>query len=39
MGRRGMHTGFWWQGQKERDHKEDPDIEWIILKSNSDKQN
>jgi hypothetical protein len=33
MGRRGMHIGYWWESQKERDHQEDQDIDgWIILK-------
>jgi hypothetical protein len=33
MGRRGMHTGYSWESQKERDHKGDQDVGgWIILK-------
>jgi hypothetical protein len=33
LGRRGMHTGYWWEIQKERDHREDQDVgEWTILK-------
>jgi hypothetical protein len=33
MGRRGMHIGYCWEGQKERDHWEDEDIGgWTILK-------
>jgi hypothetical protein len=33
MGRRGMHTGYWWESQKERDHYEDEVVGgWIILK-------
>jgi hypothetical protein len=33
MGRRGMHTGYWWESQKESDHWEDQDESgWTILK-------
>jgi hypothetical protein len=31
MGRRGMHIGYWWERQKERDHLEDVGG-WTILK-------
>jgi hypothetical protein len=27
MGRSGMHTGYWWEGQKERDHYEEQDVD------------
>jgi hypothetical protein len=33
MGRKGMHIGYWWESQMERDHWEDRYISgWIILK-------
>jgi hypothetical protein len=33
MGRRGMHVGYWWESQKERDRKENHDVGgWILLK-------
>jgi hypothetical protein len=33
MGRGGMHIGYWWESQKERDHLEDQDVDgWTILK-------
>jgi hypothetical protein len=32
-GRRGMHIGYWWESQKERDSLEDQDVDgWTILK-------
>jgi hypothetical protein len=33
MERGGMHTGFWWESHKARDHQEDVDVgRRIILK-------
>jgi hypothetical protein len=39
MGSRGMHIGYWWARQKERDHWEDQDVgvctilKWILERS------
>jgi hypothetical protein len=30
MGRRGMHIGYWWESQKERDHYEDQEVGGLI---------
>jgi hypothetical protein len=33
MGRRGIHEGYWWESQKERNHWENQDLGvWTILK-------
>jgi hypothetical protein len=33
MGRRGMHIGYWWESQTEREHWEDQDVGgWTISK-------
>jgi len=29
-GKRKVHAGFWWGKLRERDHLEDPDIDWRI---------
>jgi hypothetical protein len=40
MGRREMHTGFWWGNLKERGHIEDPHVdERVILKWIVEEQN
>jgi hypothetical protein len=32
-GRRGLHIGFWWESQKEKNHWEDQDVGgWTMLK-------
>jgi hypothetical protein len=31
MQRRVMHTGYWWESQKERDHLENKDVGELIL--------
>jgi hypothetical protein len=39
MGRRGIHTGFWWEYQKDRDYYKDLDVGGrTILKSVLEKQ-
>jgi hypothetical protein len=31
-GRKGIHIGYLWENQKERDHQEEQDVDrWIIL--------
>jgi hypothetical protein len=33
MGKRAVHTGFWWRDLREGDHLGDPGLDWrIILK-------
>jgi hypothetical protein len=33
MGRKGMHRGYWWEIEKERDHWQDQNVGgWTILK-------
>jgi hypothetical protein len=36
MGRRGMHKGYWWESQKERDQEDQVVIGWIRLRMNSE---
>jgi len=31
MGAREVHTGFWWGNLKERDHMEDPGLDWRLI--------
>jgi hypothetical protein len=31
MGRNGMHIGFWWEGQKERDNWEGLDVDGMTV--------
>jgi hypothetical protein len=38
MGRRGIHIGYWWENQKEKDHVGRPRLGgWIILKLNLER--
>jgi hypothetical protein len=31
--KKGMHVGYWWESQNERDHWEDQSVDgWILLK-------
>jgi hypothetical protein len=30
-GRREVHSESWWENVKERDHFEDPDVDWTII--------
>jgi hypothetical protein len=33
MRRNGIHIGYWWESQRERDREEDQDASgWVILK-------
>jgi hypothetical protein len=39
MGLSGMHIGYWWESQKERNHCEDQDVGgWTILKWISERK-
>jgi hypothetical protein len=31
MGRRGIHIGYWWESQNERDHYEDQNVGGLII--------
>jgi len=31
MGRRYVHTGFWWRNVREKDHMEDPGVDGRII--------
>jgi hypothetical protein len=32
-----MHTAFWWEIQRERDHYEGLDVDWIYLAQDRDQ--